>query len=69
MNKKQVNLKFYNKILNKEFKKEINTSIIKNKLYFAKRRRLIKMIKSLLELSYTPLDNDTKKIINLLKIK
>ena len=68
LNKKRVVLKFYNKFLKKEYEKEISTSIIKGKIYFLKRQKLIKMIKSLLELSYVPLDSDTKEIINLLKI-
>lgn len=68
LNKKKITLKFYNKYLGKEYSQEINTSILKGITKYFKRKRLIKKIKSLLELKYKPNTNDTKELVELLHL-
>lgn len=69
MNKKKITMKFYNKYLEKEYKEEVNMSILKGGLKYFKRKKLIHDIKGLLELRYDPNTNDTKELVELLNLK
>ncbi len=68
LNKTKVTLFLYQKEINKEWKEEINTSIVKNKFSF-KRKALARTLRRLIDLRYEPNDNDTKEILELLEIK
>ncbi len=68
LTKSKINLYLYNVALNKEWKKEVNASVIKNKLSI-KRKSLYSEIKTLLDVKYEPYNNDTKEVIELLGLK
>lgn len=68
INKKKIELKFFNKFLSKEYTIEIKTSLIKGIISFFPRKKLIKKIGKLLELKYEPSTNDTIEILKLLHI-
>lgn len=67
LSKTRVTLYLHQREMNKEWKLEINMSIIKNRFSF-KRKSLVKRLKQLLTLKYEPTNNDTKEIIQLLKL-
>ncbi len=68
LNKTKINLALYNKELGKEWKEEINTSVIRNK-FSMKRKSIIKQLQQFLDLKYEPSNNDTKEVIELLGLK
>ncbi len=68
LQKTKVQLHMYQKEMNREWKEEVNMSVIKNKLSL-KRKSLSKKLKELINLKYEPNNNDTKEIIELLRLK
>lgn len=67
-NKKVVTLIFYNKYFEKEYKKNVETKILKKK-WSIQKRKIINEIEKLLALKYEPNNNDTKEIIEYLQLK
>ncbi len=68
LNKNKVLLHMYQKDMNKEWKEEINTSIVKSR-FSLKKRNLTKTLNRLISLKYVPNNNDTKEVIELLKTR
>ncbi len=68
LQKTKVQLYMYQKTMNREWKEEVSMSVIKNKLSL-KRRTLVKRLQELINLKYEPNNNDTKEIIELLRLK
>lgn len=68
LNKKKVTLELYNSSMNKQFKTEINTSVLSGVINHFLRNKLKKKISGLLSLKYEPVNNDTQEVIDLLNI-
>ncbi len=68
-NRKRINIELYNKSLNKQFKTEINTSMLTSFTLYFQRKKLIKKLKGLVYLKYEAVNNDTQEVIKYLKIE
>ncbi len=68
LQKQKVTLHLHQKESKKEFLQEINMSIVRSKFSF-KKNSLIKKLELLLSMRYVPITNDTKEVIEILKIK
>lgn len=68
IDKSKVTIHMYHKNLNREWRKEIDMSNIRNK-FSLKRKKIKSRLKELISLKYEPNNNDTKEIIELLGLK
>lgn len=68
LQKQRVTLHLHQRESKKEFVQEINMSIVRSKFSF-KKNSLIKKLELLLSMRYVPINNDTKEVIEILKIK
>lgn len=69
LNKKVIAIEFHNKSMNKQYKVEINKTVLTNGINFIQRRKLVKKINWLLSLKYEPVNNDTQEVMDFLKIE
>ncbi|NQX83369.1 MAG: hypothetical protein HRS50_01475 [Mycoplasmataceae bacterium] len=68
LNKNKITVSLYNKELNKEFVKKINTNIINNKMLIMKKRKIYREFKKFLNLKYLPTNNVSKEFIEFLHL-
>ncbi len=68
LQKNKVLIHLHQKEMNKEWKEEVSMSIVKSR-FSRKKKHLSKRLKELISLKYQPNNNDTKEIIELLRLK